>query len=499
MTLTSLPNWVWVSYSAVVLSVHRSALSLLVAVAILSCLSFLAYRLFLSPLSKVPGPWYTNISHLFMVYHDFNGTKRLWIHNLHLRYGCVVRLAPNEVSFASAAALKEIYTSAGGYAKTELYSLFKQNDHRNLFTALDKKEHNEKKKRLADRYTNTAVLHPSIQEPLRERGEAFAKVCGESESTDIYLYLHCYALDCVSAMIFHPYGTKSVEGGSDHDMVRNLSYHDSRSALVLRHHYPWLEAAYKSLTPKRPSKGGKFLFHYAWSSMRASPHSDFTLATRLLQHPEMGMEDMVAECLDHIGAGIDTTGDALCFLMWELSQSHNAERMQRLIEELQTCDPEHGGRLNQQPYLNAVIEETMRLWAPGTLPLPRYVPQGGRVIDGYYIPAHTIVSAQSYTVHRLDQSVFPEPDKFLPERWLEEKGSVDRQRLMFAFGSGARSCIGKFLALSEMRILLHSVYSRYRTRPAADMHASMEMSDQLLTSRPKDLLCKLTFDRLIRK
>ncbi|KAK4934678.1 hypothetical protein LTR10_024120 [Elasticomyces elasticus] len=400
-----------------------------------------------------------------MVYHDFIGTKRLWIHNLHLRYGCVVRLAPNEVSFASATALKEIYTSAGGYAKTELYSLFTKDDHRNLFTALDKKEHNEKKKRLADRYTNTAVLHPSIQTALRERAEAFARVCGDSKSTDIYvresstfrvflsvryimtpssqLYLHCYALDCVSAMIFHPHGTKSIEGGSDHEMVRNLSYHDSRSALVLRHYYPWLEGLYKFLTPERSSKGGKFLVDYARSAMRATPHSDFTLATRLLQHPEMGMADMVSECLDHIGAGIDTTGDALCFLMWELSQPHNAKRIQQLIDELQTYDLEQGDRLDLLPYLNAVIDETMRLWAPGTLPLPRYVPDGGRVIDGYYIPAHTIVSAQSFTVHRLDQMVFPESDKFVPERWLEDEGSIERQRLIFAFGSGARTCIGK--------------------------------------------------------
>ncbi|KIV77798.1 hypothetical protein PV11_09578 [Exophiala sideris] len=471
--------------------VRDSALSLLVAVVVLSCISLATYRLFLSPTSKVPGPWYTNISHLFMVYHDFNGTKRLWIHKLHLRYGCVVRLAPNEVSFASATALKEIYTSAGGYTKTELYSLFKQDDHRNLFTALDKKEHNEKKKRLADRYTNTAILHPSIQEAWRERADAFARVCDDSKSTDIYLYLHCYALDCVSAMIFHPYGTKSIEGGSDHEMVRNLSYHDSRSALVLRHYYPWLERLYKFLTPKRSSKGGQ-------SSMRAAPHSEFTLATRLLQHPEMGMANMVSECLDHIGAGIDTTGDALCFLMWELSQPHNAKRMQKLIDELQTYDLEQGDRLDLLPYLNAVIDETMRLWAPGTLPLPRYVPDGGRpaVIDGYYIPAHTIVSAQSFTVHRLDQMVFPESDNFVPERWLQDEGSIERQRLMFAFGSGARTCIGKFLAMSEMRILLHSVYSRYRTRPAADMHASMEMSDQLLTSRPKDMLCKVTFEPL---
>lgn len=190
-------------------------------------------------------------------------------------------------------------------------------------------------------------------------------------------------------------------------------------------------------------KGDRMIVDYAWSSMRKPPHSNFTLATRLLQHPDMGEADMVAECLDHIGAGIDTTGDALCFLMWELSQPRNAPKLQRLCKELRMCNPGQSGKLDTLPYLNAVVNETMRLWAPGTLPLPRYVPEGGRVIEGYYLPGHTVVSAQSYTVHRYDQTVFSHPDAFIPERWLEEEGSVERQRRMFAFGSGARTCIGK--------------------------------------------------------
>lgn len=114
---------------------------LLTTIFLISILIFwLIYRLLFSPISTVPGPWYTKLSGLFVVYHDFNGTKRLWIHGLHLKYGEVVRLAPDEVSFASPRAIKEIYIASGGYVKTELYSLFTQDNHRNLFTALDKKE-----------------------------------------------------------------------------------------------------------------------------------------------------------------------------------------------------------------------------------------------------------------------------------------------------------------------------------------------------------------------
>jgi len=154
------------------------------------------------------------------------------------------------------------------------------------------------------------------------------------------------------------------------------------------------------------------------------------------------MEKMVSECLDHIGAGIDATGDTLVFLMWELSQAHNAERMARLTRELRKAD-KLGHHPVDLPYLGAVINESVRLWAPGTLPLQRMVPPGGRVIDGYFVPENTIVGCQSYTLHRFNTEVFPDPEKFLPERWLADDGEADRVRHIFAFGAGPRTCIGR--------------------------------------------------------
>lgn len=81
----------------------------------------------LSPLSKLPGPWYTRFTSLWLKYQEFTANRRESIHRLHQEYGPVVRLAPDEVSFTSLDAIKEIYASGGsGYDKTELYSLFKQ-------------------------------------------------------------------------------------------------------------------------------------------------------------------------------------------------------------------------------------------------------------------------------------------------------------------------------------------------------------------------------------
>lgn len=176
--------------------------------------------------------------------------------------------------------------------------------------------------------------------------------------------------------------------------------------------------------------------------MQKPEHSDFTLASRLREHKDsIGLAEMVAESLDHIGAGIVTTADSLCFLMWELSLPRNVDRVNRLCNELRGVPDD--GPIETLPYLDAVIKEGLRLFTPGALPFPRYVPARGATIDGVFLPGGTTVSAAPYSVHRLDENVFPEPDRFLPERWLDTKGSIERNRLSFWFLTGARACIGK--------------------------------------------------------
>lgn len=84
-----------------------------------------AHRL-TSPLAKLPGPKLTMLTSLLLKWHELKANRREYIHDLHVRYGPVVRVAPNEASFTSPAAVKEIYCSGGsGYDKTEFYDLFK--------------------------------------------------------------------------------------------------------------------------------------------------------------------------------------------------------------------------------------------------------------------------------------------------------------------------------------------------------------------------------------
>lgn len=170
--------------------------------------------------------------------------------------------------------------------------------------------------------------------------------------------------------------------------------------------------------------------------------ASFTLLNRLQEKSSSGLDnvDIAAECLDHMAAGIDTTGDALCFLMWELSQPRSLGYQQRLRWELLENPDVSFDKLS---FLDAVVMEGLRCFPAIPMSLPRYVPAAGREIDGFFLPGGTIVSCQAYSVHRIDTETFPEPDVFKPDRWMEKEGDAQRRRLMFAFANGGRGCVGK--------------------------------------------------------
>jgi len=148
-------------------------------------------------------------------------------------------------------------------------------------------------------------------------------------------------------------------------------------------------------------------------------------------------------------AGVDTSGDTLCFTMWLLSRPEYASAQDKLYEELKSVDfPADGVPSIQQidslPYLDAVLKEGLRMYPAIPMTLFRDVPGGGKVMNGYYLPGGTMVGSQAYSLHR-DEEIYPEPEEYKPERWLniDKETELKMQRQFWAFSSGARMCIGQ--------------------------------------------------------
>ncbi|OAQ68193.2 cytochrome P450 4A21 [Pochonia chlamydosporia 170] len=454
-----------------------------------------------SPLRKLPGPTISLFTSLVLKWKEINAERTLYVHALHEEYGPVVRIAPNEVSYTSWPALKEIYCSGGsGYDKSDFYNLFKIYGRRTMFTTLNKADHAKRKRILADRYANTNIMRSVSLEGIQERSRAFLHRCtqaGES-ATDIFICmsLHAYACDCITHHLFHPNGSDCIGTQADEDMMHQVAADDSLQNRLISHYSPTLHRLFaRILSFLVKPRSVPLADNYVLETSKRTDAASFTLMSRLEEKSgDLDHIDKAAECLDHMVAGIDTTGDTLCFLMWELSQPRSLHLQRRLTEELKK-NPE--ATIDQIPFLDAVLCEGLRYYPAIPMSLPRLVPQGGRNIDGFYVPENTIVSCQAHSVHRINTDIFPDPNRFHPDRWMQAEGDADRRRLLFSFSNGGRGCVGKHLAIAEMKILLRDVYSRYSTTPDASMTAeSMVTSDQLISTRPLGKKCLLKFHAL---
>ncbi len=167
------------------------------------------------------------------------------------------------------------------------------------------------------------------------------------------------------------------------------------------------------------------------------------------------------EALTLFVAGHETTAVALTWAWYLLSQNPQAEtlfhaELERVLAgRLPTFED-----LPRLRYTECVFAETLRLYPPawgiGRRALADFA------IAGYTIPAGSIVAMSPWVVHR-DSRWFPEPLKFLPERWLAEDTSRPKFSF-FPFGGGARVCIGERFALTEGVLLLATLGQRWRFR-----------------------------------
>jgi len=110
-------------------------------------------------------------------------------------------------------------------------------------------------------------------------------------------------------------------------------------------------------------------------------------------------------------------------------------------------------------YLFACINESLRLYPPLSSGLQRITPKSGVYIAGHYIAGNVNVSIPAYTAHR-DASIFPEPDNFVPERWLGENRKTIGKHFI-AFSAGSRGCMGKNITYMEQSILIATLVMRY--------------------------------------
>lgn len=175
--------------------------------------------------------------------------------------------------------------------------------------------------------------------------------------------------------------------------------------------------------------------------------------------------------LDLFLVGVDTTSVAASSTIYQLAK--NQDKQEKLFEELKSIFPEREATINQSvlqkiPYLRACIKETLRMY-PVVIANGRSL-QSDAVIGGYHIPKGTNVIFPHLVVSN-DPSYFPEPKRFLPERWIKhDKASAECAHMeqkfhpfvSLPFGYGRRMCVGRRFAEIELNTLLAKIFRKYK-------------------------------------
>ncbi|KAI1308234.1 Cytochrome P450 9e2 [Halotydeus destructor] len=173
----------------------------------------------------------------------------------------------------------------------------------------------------------------------------------------------------------------------------------------------------------------------------------------------MTEDELVAQAVAFLSAGHDTTSIWLSFIFYLLAL--NPECQEKLYQSLQRDAHLDYDQLVSHSYLDAVLNETLRLYPP-VLVLSR-VASADYTLPGtdVTIPRGTEIHIPSWTVH-YDPKNFESPEKYDPMRFMPENKDKVKPCTFLTFGSGIRNCIGQRFAQVETKVLVADMVTKFK-------------------------------------
>ncbi|KAJ4397171.1 hypothetical protein N0V93_001395 [Gnomoniopsis smithogilvyi] len=210
-------------------------------------------------------------------------------------------------------------------------------------------------------------------------------------------------------------------------------------------------------------------------------------------------ENLVGDASLIVVAGSDTTAATLTCLFYHFALHPEVyKKLQKEVDDFfaneATSDDWESSSLGKLQYLQAVIDESLRLFPPVASGLQRQTPPQGVQIGDRWIPGNTIVMTPTYTLCR-DPRTFPRGDEFIPERWTTQRELVKDATPNAPFSVGRFSCVGKQLGLNEVRRVTALIAHRYNVALAPGQTKEAFLSgirDNFTLATPK---LELTFSR----
>ncbi|KAF4087147.1 hypothetical protein AMELA_G00092290 [Ameiurus melas] len=184
----------------------------------------------------------------------------------------------------------------------------------------------------------------------------------------------------------------------------------------------------------------------------------------LLSNTSMSKKDVYGSVSELLLAGVDTTSNTMMWALYLLSQDPKAQETlyQEVNSIMKGTKIPTAEDINSMPYLKAVIKETLRMYP--VVPMnARLLSENDVIIGGHFFPKKTAFIMNHYAISH-DETVFPEPRLFKPERWLRDGRERPIPFGSIPFGFGVRGCVGKRIAELEMHLALARIIKLFEVK-----------------------------------
>ncbi|KAI0809864.1 trichodiene oxygenase [Xylaria sp. FL0064] len=421
------------------------------------------YRLLLHPLAVFPGPKLAALTRGYEAYYDIvcNGQYTFKIAEMHKKYGSIVRISPYELHISNPHFYEKIYTREGEWDKyTFTYNEFG-----------------------APLSTVCAIDH-SVHKRRRAAVNPFFSKASVAAKLSLSAVISALTRDVATEFILG----KSYNSLESRDFNAGLAvlFQSSGGVWRITKHLPWYGPLLKSLPVpawlvQRADDGVKSFFgflksmvdmcskiHSTWKNGKLDPGAPQTVVHAILNSDLPDNEKSFARIFDEAstitGAAFETTANTLRLTLYHIY--NNIEVLRRLRAEITATlrDDQNSSsilsRLEQLPYLTAVLMEGLRLSPALATRAMRVSPNRDLSFRGQRIPAGTPVGMTTYLIHR-DPDVYSDPDQFKPQRWLDLQERLKLEKFYAPFSKGPRNCLGMHLAWAELYMTVAALVEHF--------------------------------------
>ncbi|KIW68677.1 hypothetical protein PV04_04604 [Phialophora macrospora] len=470
------------------------ALMLLASTTSLYVMIRVVYNIFLHPLREYPGPLAWRATRLTWVLALQRGYLHRDLLALHDKYGPIVRIAPDELSYVDPRAWKDIYigtlggsarpSHAHGRAPIERNGVWfrkQRADEPDSIMGNNEEAHARFRRAFMGAFSERAVRGqtPLIEKYVALMVQKFRAMVDDGDDSggdpaavvDIVSWLNFVTFD-ISADLSFGESFGSTEQGRPHPWVEIACRFGKGIALVASlNYFAPLQKVLRYTMPKGVRE--KMIYHRELSVRKVrqrlqlqGERADFVQAVlnynadrekSKCESEKVTPQELEVNMSVFVFAGSETSSTAMAAVLFGLLNSPSP--MARVTAEIRSAfqreeDIDVAGVAGLE-YLTAVINEGLRLGPPSAVTVPRVVPASGEAICGRWVPGGTFVTVNQYPAFR-SAANFSNPHEYIPERFLpaETPSPTDNLAAFNPFLVGRHMCIGQKFAWAEMRLIL---------------------------------------------